>query len=448
MSDNSTLALYIHWPFCKSKCPYCDFNSHVRESVDQEAWRAALVSELRWAAESRIENRELGITSEASRPRALVRDSAQAHCAKQEAQRRSNQKYPDPQRGNKKISSIFFGGGTPSLMPAATISSLISEAERIFGFTQGIEITLEANPTSVEADRFRDYRSAGVNRLSLGIQSLTPRHLKFLGREHSAEEARAAIALAARIFQEFSFDLIYAVYGQSLNDWQNELTEALKLSRNHLSLYQLTIEEGTNFYHLHQAGKLPVLSADESAAYYEITQEIMEAAGMPAYEISNHARAGHESRHNLTYWRGGEYLGIGPGAHGRVVLLEGDPSPELRSPPRLTPPRLARLGDSNNDLTRYATTNIRSPEKWLAQVQALGHGQESLIALSAEEMQEEKLFMGIRLREGIARAGFDWSDSLLQSLEKEGLITLSPTHLIPTAKGRLVLNSLIEKLAA
>jgi putative oxygen-independent coproporphyrinogen III oxidase len=401
MSDNSSLALYIHWPFCKAKCPYCDFNSHVRESVDQEAWRKALVSELQWYAAQ-------------------------------------TQKRP--------LTSIFFGGGTPSLMPAATVSSLISEAERIFGFEDNIEITLEANPTSVEAERFKAYAAGGVNRLSLGIQSLTPSHLKFLGREHSAEEARAAIDLAATVFKQFSFDLIYALYDQSLDDWQNELSSALKIAGNHLSLYQLTIEEGTNFYYLHQAGKLPVLTPDESAPYFELTQQMMEAAGMPAYEISNHARIGEESRHNLTYWQGGEYIGIGPGAHGRV-FLGGGYSPELRSPPRYAP-RLARLEDQRLDRVRHATTNLRSPEKWLTQVLEHGHGQETSLALSSEEVQEERLLMGIRLRGGIAHAGFAWSDSLLNALENEGLIMLSPTHLIPTAKGRLVLNSLIEKLSS
>ncbi len=367
------IALYIHWPFCKAKCPYCDFNSHVREAVAQEEWRNAMLAELRW--------------------------------------------YAGQLDAKQRLGSIFFGGGTPSLMPEQTVAMLISEAERLFGFAPDIEITLEANPTSVESGKFRGYASGGVNRLSLGIQSLTPRHLQFLGREHSAEEAHAAIALASDIFQRFSFDLIYAIYDQTIEQWRKELAEALKISGNHLSLYQLTIEEGTKFYHLHQAGKLPVLSPDESAAYYEATQEMMEAAGMPAYEISNHARPGQESRHNLTYWRGGEYIGIGPGAHGRI----------------------------KSEGARQATTNLRSPEKWLEQVQRLGHGQESALKLTQQEVREEKILMGIRLREGLPL--MPWPQTLLKALQEEGLVALTDTHLIPTAKGRLVLNGLVEKLA-
>lgn len=373
-----SLALYIHWPFCKAKCPYCDFNSHVRENVAQDHWRNALIKELNWYAGQVVK-----------RP----------------------------------LTSIFLGGGTPSLMPAATVAAVIDEAERIFGFAEGIEITLEANPTSVEAEKFRAFYQAGVNRVSLGIQSLTPRHLQFLGREHSADEARAAIALAAEIFPRYSFDLIYALFGQSLADWERELQDALSIAGRHLSLYQLTIEPGTQFHHLHQAGKLPVLGADESAEYYTLTQAMMEAAGMPAYEISNHAVIGEESRHNLTYWKGGEYIGIGPGAHGRIHF-------SLHQAP----------------LQRMATTNLRSPEKWLAQAQDVGHGQEAAIPLSPEEVLEEKLLMGIRLRGGVALADYHFSPALLSALAQEKLITLTPTHLIPTASGRLVLNSLIEKL--
>jgi oxygen-independent coproporphyrinogen-3 oxidase len=370
------LALYIHWPFCKSKCPYCDFNSHVRAEVDAAAFGAALQQELRWQVEKLAEKRP--------------------------------------------ITSIFFGGGTPSLMPPRIVAEILAEAEKQLGFAPDCEITLEANPTSAEAQSFRGYAAAGVNRLSLGVQSLTPRHLQFLGREHSAEEAIQAIQWAAQCFPRYSFDLIYALHSQSPAQWRAELADALALARGHLSLYQLTLEQGTQFYHLHQAGKLPVLTADEAAGYYDITQEMMEAAGMPAYEISNHAALGMESRHNLTYWRGGEYLGIGAGAHGRFVTSAG----------------------------RIATATHRSPEKWLKQVQAEGQGGDEYHLLTAEEIRDEKRVMSIRLREGMPRSLVDEKTLrvTLTDLEAEGLITVTNTHLIPTAKGRLVLNQLLAVL--
>ncbi len=424
------LALYIHWPFCKAKCPYCDFNSHVRENVAQDAWRHALVQELRWYY-NYIRDCHAELVSASTAPYTL------------------NDKWiPQQVRDDKKkLSSIFFGGGTPSLMPADTVAAVIEEAEKLFGFDNNIEITLEANPTSVEAEKFRAFRAAGVNRVSLGIQSLTPRHLTFLGREHSAEEARAAITLAAEIFPRYSFDLIYALHDQSLAAWERELQAALTLAGKHLSLYQLTIEPNTQFYHLYQSGKLPVLSADESAEYYTLTQAIMEAAGLTAYEISNHAAPGEESLHNLTYWRGGEYLGIGPGAHGRIGACRNSARGAARSG-RGSEAQMGYGGGKPpiEKTHKLATTNLRSPEKWLNQVHSLGHGQEEATPLTPEESREEKLMMGIRLREGITLSDYSFSPALLSALQREGLIILTPTHLIPTASGRLVLNSLIEKL--
>src|ERR1043165_9766172 len=271
-SQTSDLALYVHWPFCVSKCPYCDFNSHVRESVDQERWRSALLADLA---------------------------------------------YETRQTSGRRLGSIFFGGGTPSLMAPATVAALIAAAERHWGFAPGIEISLEANPSSVEAARFADLAAAGVNRVSLGLQSLDDGALRFLGRAHDAKEGLAALATAQRAFGRVSFDLIYALPGQSAAAWQIELGRALSLGTHHLSLYQLTIEPGTRLAALAGRGALVPADPDESAALYELTGELTEAAGLPAYEISNHARPGEESRHNLAYWRYQPYAGIGPGAHGR-----------------------------------------------------------------------------------------------------------------------------------
>lgn len=267
-------ALYIHWPFCKAKCPYCDFNSHVREGVDVARWQSAMLRELATMA-------------------AWMPDA--------------------------KLSSIFFGGGTPSLMPPQLVGALIEQAEKLLGFEDGIEMTLEANPTSVEAAKFQGFRDAGVNRVSLGVQSLRAENLRFLGREHSADEALKAVDLARGLFDRYSFDLIYALPNQSAAAWETELREALAYAGEHLSLYQLTIEPNTAFHHDYHVKKQFALPKDTLAReLFLLTQEVMEGAGMPAYEISNHARAGQESRHNLTYWRGGAYLGVGAGAHGRI----------------------------------------------------------------------------------------------------------------------------------
>ena len=384
MTQNSSpLALYVHWPFCKAKCPYCDFNSHVRESVDAAQWGTALEREIR-----------RGATQTTRRP----------------------------------LTSIFFGGGTPSLMPPQVVEQVLAEAERTFGFAPEIEITLEANPTSVEAERFAAFRRAGVNRLSLGIQSLVPQQLAFLGREHSANEARAAIDLAATHFPRHSFDLIYALPGQTPQQWEAQLTAALPLTNGHLSLYQLTIEPGTRFFHQHQSGQFTLPDEQEAEAFYKLTQQLMQAAGMPAYETSNHAAPGQASRHNLAYWQGNDYLGIGPGAHGR--LMRGE--------------------------QRMATLQWRSPEKWLEGT-ANGTGEESALPLTQREELEERLIMGLRLIEGIDAAAFAqrtghplftlWKPEILEPLYAEGLLQRNSTHLRPTPRGHLLLSSLTGYLA-
>ena len=373
-------ALYIHWPFCKRKCPYCDFNSHVREGVDHAAWRDALVKEMRdW--HGRV-------------PHHTIR-------------------------------SIFFGGGTPSLMEPATVAALINEAVCLWGISDGCEITLEANPTSVEATKFRDMAAAGVNRVSLGVQSLRAESLAFLGREHTAREALKAIALARDIFPRYSFDLIYALPNQTLQSWENELREALTHARGHLSLYQLTIEENTAFHHAYHVDKQFALPEDSLAAdLYALTQSIMIDAGLPAYEISNHAAMGQESLHNLAYWRGECYFGIGPGAHGRVDFADG---------------------------TRRATRNLKSPERWLS-----GNGLEEELTLSVSERAEEKILMGLRLHEGLpfGRLRADeadylthlWTDGRVEALVDQGMLIRAPDRLIATAAAMPVLNYVIARL--
>jgi putative oxygen-independent coproporphyrinogen III oxidase len=383
--STSSAALYIHWPFCKKKCPYCDFNSHVREGVDHAAWRAAML-------------RELG--------------------------------YWHARAPEKSISSIFFGGGTPSLMETATVAALIEEADTLWGLDAACEITLEANPTSVEAAKFVDLAAAGVNRVSLGVQSLDPESLKFLGREHSASEALDAVALAAKIFPRYSFDLIYALPNQTLAGWEKELRAALTYARGHLSLYQLTIEENTAFHHAYHVGKSFALPEESLAAdMYQLTQKIMDDAGLPAYEISNHASAGNASRHNLSYWQSDSYIGIGPGAHGRVDIATN----------------------------RIATRNLKSPERWLDGAQQMGHGLEEELTLTIQERAEEIILMGLRLPHiGVDLAGLRadvasylsnlWSDGRVDRLVEQGMLIASPTHLHATPRGQLVLNRVIEEL--
>jgi oxygen-independent coproporphyrinogen-3 oxidase len=379
------LALYIHWPFCKSKCPYCDFNSHVRDSIDQSRWQKTLLAELdHWALS--LQGRELV--------------------------------------------SIFFGGGTPSLMAPATAAALIERATRHWPVSRDLEITLEANPTSVEAAHFAELRAAGVNRVSLGVQALDDGALKFLGRGHSAGEARDAVKLASRLFDRFSFDLIYARPGQTLDAWRDELGAALTMAGDHLSLYQLTIEPGTAFATAFARGDFHLPDDETQGALYETTQEMLAAAGLPAYEISNHARLGQECRHNLVYWRYQDYLGIGPGAHGRLAL--------------------------GNE--KRALKNFRAPETWLKAVERDGHGVEETVLLSPEERRDEMLMMGLRLGEGVARAAFraETGAQFEQSLEAAGLAKLSDAGFIAldnaglraTAAGRQRLNAVLGALLA
>jgi putative oxygen-independent coproporphyrinogen III oxidase len=379
------LALYIHWPFCKSKCPYCDFNSHVRDSIDQARWQKALLAELdHWA----------------------------------------------PALKGRELVSIFFGGGTPSLMAPATAAALIERAAQHWSASRDLEITLEANPTSVEASRFAELRAAGVNRVSLGVQALDDASLKFLGRGHNAGEACDAVKLAARLFDRYSFDLIYARPGMTLDAWRDELNAALAMAGNHLSLYQLTIEPGTAFATAYSRGDFRLPDEETQGALYETTQETLAAAGLPAYEISNHARPGQECRHNLVYWRYQDYLGIGPGAHGRLTL-----------------------GDE-----KRALKNFRAPETWLKAVESAGHGVEESLRLSADERRDEMLMMGLRLGEGVTRAAFraetgsDLEAALdaarLARLSEAGFLTLDATGLRATAEGRQRLNAVLGALLA
>lgn len=317
-------ALYIHWPFCLKKCPYCDFNSHVRAEVDAAQWQAALLADMRH--EARV-------------------------------------------AGGEALGSVFFGGGTPSLMPPALVAALLAEAERLWGFAEGIEITLEANPSSVEAARFAALAQAGINRVSLGLQSLDDAALRFLGRLHDAREGLAALEVAQRHFARVSFDLIYARPGQSREHWRDELARALALGTGHLSLYQLTIEPGTRFASDVRQGAFVPLDDDAAADLFAVTRALTAAAGLPAYEVSNHARPGEESRHNLVYWRYADYAGIGPGAHGR------------------------RSG--------HATMRHRKPENWLRAIERNGHGIVEERALAVPEQAIEALLMGLRLAEGI-----------------------------------------------
>ena len=380
----SPLAVYVHWPFCKSKCPYCDFNSHVRDRIDEARWRAALLAELAWWAE---------------------------------------------QTEGATITSIFFGGGTPSLMVPETVAAILDAIGRHWRRAADCEVTLEANPTSVEAARFRALREAGVGRVSLGVQALDDAALGFLGRGHSAAEARAALDLARATFPRFSFDLIYARPDQTAAAWQRELAAALALAGEHLSLYQLTIESGTVFATAFARGDLALPDDDTAGALYETTQETLAAAGLPAYEISNHARPGAECRHNLAYWRGQDYLGIGPGAHGR---LSSGPA-------------------------RFATRQMKAPETWLAAVEERGNGTQEMVRLAPEERRSELVMMGLRLAEGIARdrffaaTGVGFEDAFgdrLAPLIEGGFLEVDDSALRATATGRQRLNAVLGQLLA
>ena len=379
------LGVYVHWPFCKSKCPYCDFNSHVRDGVEQARWGQALLVELE-------------------------------HGAREAPGRR--------------VETMFFGGGTPSLMAPETVAALIARTRALWDCAPEIEITLEANPTSVEADRFAALAQAGVNRVSLGIQALDAASLGFLGREHSTAEALDALATARRHFARHSFDLIYARPGQTPEAWAEELERALALAGEHLSLYHLTIERGTRFCADHARGAFVLPDEEAAAEMYEHTQSRMTAAGLPAYEISNHARPGAACRHNLIYWRYQDYVGVGPGAHGRFAV-----------------------GDA-----KQATRRLSGPEAWLDAVERQGHGTVETQLVSGQDRVEEALMMGLRLCDGIDRrlfaevAGADPVDSLdearLAPLVAAGLLEVDATHLRATASGRPVLNAVLERLIA
>ena len=382
-SDSPGFGVYVHWPFCLSKCPYCDFNSHVRQAaIDETRFARAFAAE---------------IAATAART------------------------------GGRTVSTIFFGGGTPSLMQPATVSAVLDAIAQHWSVAADLEVTLEANPSSVEATRFRGYRTAGVNRVSLGVQALDDTALKELGRLHSAREALDAVAISRRTFDRVSFDLIYARPRQSPESWAAELRCAVAQAGEHLSLYQLTIEADTPFAALHAAGKLAVPSENDARALYDVTQAVCAEAGFPAYEVSNHARPGAECRHNLVYWRAQEYAGIGPGAHGRLGI-EG---------------------------RRHATATEKRPESWLMRVESLGHGVITDEALTREQMADEFLLMGLRLAEGIdpqryARiSGRPLDPARIALLEEQGAIEADANGMLRvTRSGFPVLDAVVADLAA
>jgi len=375
-------AVYLHWPFCAAKCPYCDFNSHVRhQAIDQQRYVNAFLTEM-------AHMRQLS--------------------------------------GPRTATSIFIGGGTPSLMLPETVGAILDGVARNWTMPDGIEITLEANPSSVEATRFRGYRAAGVNRVSMGVQALNDVDLRFLGRLHNVAEAMTAIGLARDIFPRMSFDLIYARPNQTVHAWETELKQAISYAVDHLSLYQLTIEEGTPFFGLHKAGKFVVPDGEQSALLYEATQAITAEHGMPAYEVSNHAVPGAESRHNLTYWRYGDYAGIGPGAHGRLTIRRD----------------------------KVATATERMPERWLELVETRGHGMVEQETLSKTEQADELLLMGLRLTEGVdlarwqALSGRDPDPEREDFLIEHGFLErLGNSRIRCTPAGMLILDSVVADLA-
>lgn len=380
-TETDALALYIHWPFCVAKCPYCDFNSHVRNQVDYEAWLTALSFDLR---------------------------------------------HEHLVNGEGPVSSIFFGGGTPSLMPPHLVAKLIEQTDQLWGLEDDCEITLEANPSSVEAARFADLAEAGVNRVSLGLQSLDNRALEFLGRAHDLAEGLSALDIAQRVFNRVSFDLIYARPGQTASDWEQELGRALGFGTDHLSLYQLTIEPGTRFETLVRTGELIPADDDHCADLFDLTQTMTCEAGLPAYEISNHARPGQESRHNLTYWRYGDYIGIGPGAHGRRL--------------------------------HSATERHKKPENFLSAVERNGNGLKVELTLSPETQAAEALMMGLRLAEGVNLARLEEKTGLsiarmideqaVPRLEQLELLKRTNTHITILPKGMPLLDAILPEIVA
>jgi oxygen-independent coproporphyrinogen-3 oxidase len=382
-ADATAFGVYVHWPFCLSKCPYCDFNSHVRHTaVDQDRFARAFAREIETTA---------------------------------------------ARTGPRDVTSIFLGGGTPSLMQPQTVGAILDAIGRHWRVAGDVEVTLEANPTSVEATRFAGYRTAGINRVSLGVQALDDASLKMLGRLHSAEEAMQAVAIARAAFDRYSFDLIYARPDQTPQMWTDELTRAIGEAAEHLSLYQLTIEEGTPFFGLHAAGKLKTPNEDLARTLYDVTQEVCAKRGLSAYEISNHARPGAECRHNLVYWRGQEYAGIGPGAHGRLDI----------------------------GCRRHATATDKRPEAWVMRVEANGHGVMTDDELNSEERADEFLLMGLRLAEGIdpkryaAISGRALNPARIALLREEGAIVVDADgRLRVTQEGFPVLDAVVADLAA
>jgi oxygen-independent coproporphyrinogen-3 oxidase len=375
-----TFGIYVHWPFCAAKCPYCDFNSHVRAAIDEEGWVDGILSELDWVASN--------------------------------------------QSGKPEVETIFFGGGTPSLMQGRSTGRILEKIAKLWPMAKDAEITLEANPASADAGRFADYLAAGVNRVSLGVQALNDADLKKLGRLHDVAEAKRALKMALANFERVSLDLIYARPDQSDTAWRGELKEALSFGTDHLSLYQLTIEPETPYALLHRNGQLHIPGEDLAAELYETTQELTEAAGIPAYEISNHARPGQESRHNMIYWRYGDYAGVGPGAHGRLEL----------------------------NGTRTATAAIKLPERWRDTVARTGHGFAEMTPVSNDEAAREHLLMNLRLAEGIDLGAYEkrWNTSLdgarIAALVEQGLLSLENNRLTATPAGRLLLNRVIGEL--
>ena len=376
-----SFGIYVHWPFCAAKCPYCDFNSHVRTKIDEGGWLDGIEKELEWTANMQGDARPI-------------------------------------------VETIFFGGGTPSLMTGPSVGRILDKISRTWRMANDVEVTLEANPASAEAARFADYKAAGVNRVSLGVQALNDSDLKMLGRLHNAEEAKAALKMAMNQFQRVSLDLIYARPDQSDAQWRTELKEALSFGTDHMSLYQLTIEPETPFALLHKTGKLHIPDDDLAADLYETTQEMTEAAGLPAYEISNHARPGSESRHNLIYWRYGDYAGIGPGAHGRLML--------------------------NN--ARMATATIRLPERWKDMLEKQGNAFTDFLQVSDGDAAREHLLMNLRLSEGLDLAAYElrWNirpdAAKIAALVEQGLLSQDDDVLRATPNGRLVLNAVIAAL--
>ena len=384
-ADERGFGIYVHWPFCRAKCPYCDFNSHVREAIDRSRWRQALLAEL-------------------------------AHYA--------------AQTSGRTVTSLFFGGGTPSLMEPETTAAVIAAVKSHWATATDLEITLEANPTSVEIERFRGFRDAGVNRVSIGVQALDDEVLKFLGRQHNSGEAIRALEIGRATFPRLSFDLIYARPGQSLEAWQDELSTALDLANSHISLYQLTIEPGTAFEQRVARGDFQTLPEEEQATLFDWTAARLERAGLPAYEISNHARPGEESRHNLTYWRYGDYVGVGPGAHGRLTL----------------------------DGKKLATRQHRAPEAWLESVERDGHATRQRDEVATAARLQEMVMMGLRLAEGIpaarfvAETGNDIDAALdgkaLKRLIEGGFLELENDRLRTTNEGRARLDAVLGNLLA